>query len=90
MGFDFDFDDRARLLALEHAFGALALISAGNFAANNNMKTSEAVSHFRDAIEGAVYDSKDYPSDVRDVMYNHLKRMFDNVVKMSKHVDIVK
>jgi hypothetical protein len=87
MSADFDFDDVARLLALEHAFSALALISAGNYAQLAGVTPSEAVVQFRNAIEGSVYDAGDRPKEVKDAMRTHLKRMFDHVAVMAKHAD---
>jgi hypothetical protein len=87
MSADFNKDDLARLLALEHAFSALALISAGNFAGLHGVKTVAAVAKFRSAIESSVYDSGDVPKDVRDLMRKHLKRMFDHVEKMAPQAD---
>jgi hypothetical protein len=88
MSSDFDLDDLARLLALEHAFYALALISAGNFSYLANVKPSDAVRTFRSAIEGATYDSSDVPEDARKMMRAHLKRMFDHIEQMAKHADL--
>jgi hypothetical protein len=79
-------DDLARLVALAHAFGILALISAGNFAQLANVKPSEAVKQFRRAIKGSVHDG-DLASDVQVLMRKHLKRIFDNVSDMAKHAD---
>lgn len=87
MSANWSLDDLARLIALEHAFGALALISAGNFAQLANVKPSEAVKQFRTAIEGSVHDG-DIPPDVRDLMRQHLKRIFDNVSDMARHADL--
>ncbi len=87
MSSNFDLDDLARLLALEHAFSALALISAGNFAYLAKVKPSEAVRQFRTAIESSIYDSADTPADVRELMRKHLKRMFDHIVQMAEHAD---
>jgi hypothetical protein len=87
MSSDFDLDDFARLLALEHAFGALTLISAGNFAYLAEVKPSEAIRQFRSAIESSIYDSADTPADVRVLMRKHLKRMFDHIAQMAEHAD---
>ncbi|WP_089174992.1 hypothetical protein [Bosea sp. AS-1] len=87
MSADFDFDDMARLLALEHAFLSIALISAGNFSGLNNVSTSEAVQMFRDAIEGSVYDAGARPKELQVAMSAHLKRMFDHIATMAKHAD---
>lgn len=87
MSSDFDLDDFARLLALEHAFCALALISAGNFSYLAKVKPSEAVRQFRTAIESSIYDSEDMPADVRVLMRKHLGRIFDHIEQMSKHAD---
>ena len=87
MSSNYDLDDLARLLALEHAFGALALISACNFSRLENIKPSEAVAQFRSAIEGSLYDSSDTSKEVRELKRIHLKRMFDHVSEMAKHAD---
>ena len=87
MSDDFGKDDLARLIALEHAFSALALISAGNFAYLANVTPSEAVSRFRSTIEGAIYDRAETPKDIQILMRAHLKRMFDHVAEMAKHAD---
>jgi hypothetical protein len=84
---DFDKDDLARLLALEHAFSTIALISANNFAYLAKIKTSEAVAQFRLATESSIYDAADTPKDVRDLMRSHLKRLFDHVARMAEHAD---
>jgi len=84
---DFDKDDFARLLALEYAFNTLALISASNHAHLSEIKPSQSVSLFREAIEGAMYDSKEYPAELRNLMKKHLKRMFDHVESMAVHAD---
>lgn len=86
MSANWNADDLARLMALEHAFGALTLISASNFAQLANVKPSEAVNQFRTAIESSVLDG-DLPPDVRALMRQHLKRIFDNVSDMAKHAD---
>lgn len=87
MSADFDKDDFARLLALEFAFQAVTLISAGNFAYLANIKPSEAVAQFRASIESSMYDSADRPKEVRDLMLAHLKRIFDHIESMAKHAD---
>jgi len=87
MSSDFDKNDLARLLALEHAFCSLALISASNFAYLAEMKPSEAVQKFRESIEGSLFDSADAPMDVRDLMRVHLGRLFDHVASMARHAD---
>lgn len=86
MSAHYDADDLARLLALEHAFNALALISACNFAHVAKTTPSEAVAHFREAIEGSLYDVADTPEAVRHLMKQHLKRMFDHVSMMAARV----
>lgn len=87
MSADFDADDLARLLALEHAFCSLALISASNFARLNNSKPSEAVAQFRAAIEGSIYDTAEMPPEVGKRMRLHLRRLFDHVAGMAIHAD---
>ena len=87
MSADFDTDDFSRLLALEHAFSALALISACNFAELANIMPSEAVKQFRITIESSIYDSKERPKEVTELMRMHLKRMFDHIESMAKHAD---
>lgn len=94
MNSDFDEDDLARLLALEHAFYATALVSAANFALLENLKvrrapltTAEAVQQFRDAVKSSMFDRKDYSPEIRTLMARHLKRMFDHVASMATAVD---
>jgi len=87
MSADWDADDLARLTALEHAFSALALISASNFAFLANITPSEAVARFRDAIEGAVADAPGRTVDPVAVRA-HLKRMFDHLAVMARHADL--
>ena len=87
MSSDFDRNDLARLLALEHAFCSLALISASNFAYWAEMKPSEAVQKFRESIESSIFDSADAPADVRDLMRVYLGRLFDHVAGMAKQAD---
>lgn len=79
-------DDLARLMALEHAFGALALIGAANFAHNAGVTPLEAVGQIRQAIESAPYDAADTPDAVRALMRAHLKRLFDHVETMAAQV----
>jgi hypothetical protein len=88
MSNDFNQDDLARLLALEHAFCSLALISASNFAFLAATKPSEAVKQFRSAIEGSMLDTKEYSSELNTRMQIHLKRMFDHIAKMAIHADL--
>lgn len=87
MSDDYNLEDFARLLALEHAFYSVALISASNFAFLAKIKPSEAVAQFRSATESSVFDKNDIPNDVKQIMRIHLKRMFDHVSDMEKHVD---
>jgi hypothetical protein len=93
MSSDFDKDDLARLLALEHAFYATALVSAANFARLESLKvdrapltTAEAVQQFREAVESSMFDKKDYCPEIRSLMARHLKRMFDHVASMARAV----
>jgi hypothetical protein len=93
MSADFDRDDLARLLALEHAFYATALVSAANFAnlqnakaGSDEMSTSQAVQMFREGVESSLFDRKDYPTDIRSLISGHLKRMFDHVAGMADQV----
>lgn len=87
MSSDWDDDDFARLLAMEHAFCSLALISANNFASLAQCTTSAAVQQFRSAIEGSIYDTGQVSQETKDLMRQHLKRMFDHVAGMAKHAD---
>lgn len=80
-----DRDDLARLLALEHAFCALTLISASNFAYLAETTPSAAVKQFREAIEGSVYDTGQASKETKAAMKHHLKRMFDHIAEMAKH-----
>lgn len=87
MSDSFDADDLARLIALEHAFNSLALISASNFAFLAKITPSAAVAQFREAVESSVYDSGDMPKEVQTLVREQLKRMFDHVAHMAKHAD---
>ena len=87
MGADWDADDMARLLALEHAFCALALISASNYAYLAETSPSAAVRQFREAIEGSVHDSGQTSATTKAAMRQHLKRMFDHIASMATHAD---
>ncbi|MER8427642.1 hypothetical protein [Mesorhizobium sp. M1403] len=87
MDADWDHDDMARLLALEHAFCALALISASNYAYLAESTPSAAVKQFRAAIEGSVYDSGQASKETQGLMKQHLKRMFDHIAHMAIHAD---
>jgi hypothetical protein len=88
MSNDFNQNDLARLLALEHAFCSLALMSASNFAFLAATKPSDAVNQFRSAIEGSMLDTKEYPKDVNTLMQAHLKRIFDHIAQMAVHADL--
>jgi hypothetical protein len=87
MSADFDNDDLTRLLALEHAFVARALISAGNYARLQGIKPSAAVSQFRASIESSLYDTSDMRDETRDLVRKHLRRMFDHVASMATQFD---
>lgn len=82
-----DHDDLAKLLALEHAFCALALISASNFAHLAETTPRAAVKQFREAIEGSMYDAGQASKETKTAMKHHLKRMFDHIAEMAKHAD---
>ncbi len=86
MSSDWDQDDLARLLALEHAFAALALISAGNFARLDGVRISEAVAQFRDAIVGSIHDTT-LPDGLKEPMHRHLTRLFDHVSAQARLLD---
>jgi len=88
MSANYDEDDFARLLALEYGFEALTLISAVNYAQLAGTKPSAAVSQFRSAIEGAFSDNREIPTELRDLMRQHIKRMFDHVTQMAAHADL--
>ena len=88
MSADFDHDDFARLLALEHIVTASTLISASNFAAISGMKPSEAVSQFRHAVESSLYDTAQITPATRDAMSKHVSRLFDHLHEMSSHADL--
>jgi hypothetical protein len=80
MGADFDKDDLARLVALEHAFYTIALIAAANFAHNAGCKPGEAVAYFRSSVDGFLHDTAVSKEAVRE----HLKRLFDNLTEMAR------
>jgi len=84
MSSDWDADDLARLLALEHAFNTIALISAGNFSYLSETTVLDAVRRFRSATEGAVLDQRDIPPKTAVAIRKHLGRMFDHVEEMAK------
>ena len=86
MSDEWNHDDLARLLALEHAFYSLALISASNYAYLAETTPSAAVKQFRSAIEGSTFDTKQYPPETQRLMREHLKRMFDHVADMANSV----
>lgn len=86
MSADWNSDDFARLLALEHAFSALAVISASNFAYNEKVTSSEAVAMFRHAIASSVEDTTQF-GPAKSLVSGHLKRMFDHVAVMAKMSD---
>ena len=88
MSADFDKSDLARLLALEYAFTTVTLLSASNFAYLANTTTSKAVAQFRQATEGAMYDGSNTPPDVRDLMREHLRRLYDHIATMAEHADL--
>ena len=83
-----DADDFARLLALEHAFNTLALISAGNYAYLSNTSIASAVQQFRSATEGAILDQREVPKGTALAMRKHLARMFDHVSTMANNADL--
>jgi hypothetical protein len=87
MSSDFDADDFARLLALEHLYCSLALMNVANFVAMNDMKPSEAAKLFRHAIEGAVHDGR-VPPAAKASMRKHPGRILDGVQNMAKHTDL--
>jgi len=84
---DWDQGDLARMLALEHAFGAIALMWAGQFAEQHGGKPSQAVMQLRDAILGAALDSKDHNGPLGALINAHLQRMFEHVSNMARHAD---
>ncbi|WP_300530152.1 hypothetical protein [Maricaulis sp.] len=87
MSSDWDADDFARLMALEHAWYAVTLVSAGNYAGMNGIKIKDAVQQLRDAVESSLYDHDDLPGNTRQLMRGHLKRMFDEVEQMAGQAD---
>jgi hypothetical protein len=83
---DFNKDDLARLLALEYAFSALALISASNFAKMQGLAPGEAVGYFPAGIESSLYDTSDMGTETRELVRMRLRRMFDHVATMAEEV----
>jgi hypothetical protein len=79
--------DLARLLALEHAFGVLALVSAGNFSFLAKCTAEDAIKQFREAIEGSMLDTRDIPAEVNLLMRKHLKQLLDHVQLMARNSD---
>jgi hypothetical protein len=77
---DFDKDDLARLVALEHAFYTIALIAAANFAHNAGCKPGEAVAYFRSSADGLLHET----AVSKEAVGEHLKRLFDNLTEMAR------
>jgi hypothetical protein len=87
MSQEWDTSDLARMLALEHAFGALSLMWSCQFAQTAGIKPSEAAAQYRSAILSSLYDAKDYPPSVHALIKQHLEHMLDNLTKMAAHAD---
>ena len=88
MSADFDANDLARLLALEHAFGAIVLVSATNHSFLAEQKPSDSVKQFRSAVIGSTYDDASYPKEFNKLIQSHLERMFDHIESMAQHADL--
>lgn len=82
-----DADDLARLIALEHAFGALTLMWCCQFANQQGSLPSDAASQFRTATLGAVFDSKEHAGELGALVAAHLHRLFSDLEKMTAHAD---
>lgn len=82
-----DADDLARIIALEHAFGAISLMWACQFAHAEQTKPSEAVRQLRTSVVGALYDDKQYTPGIRNAINHHLERLLGNVAGMADHAD---
>ncbi len=84
---DFESDDVVRLLALEHSFCAVALLSAGNYSHLAGISIEEASRRFHAATASPLYDSRSIPKDVRSRMDQHIRRLFDHVAEMARATD---
>lgn len=84
---DWDQDGLARMLALEQAFGVIALMWACQFAEQQGAKPSQAVAQLREAVLSSGLDSKDHRSQVSALIDAHLRRMFEHVGKRAEHAD---
>ncbi len=87
MSSDWDSEDLARLIALESAFGTLALMWAGIFAHHANSKPSAAVKQLRSAMLGSFSDTKEYSDDIEQRVKAHQTRLLDHVERMALHAD---
>jgi hypothetical protein len=87
MSADFDKDDLARLIALEHAFYANMLVNCSVFSHQQGQTITEVVQLFRDSVEGSLLDTRDTPREIRELSSAHLKRMFDHVALMARHAE---
>ena len=77
----------ARMLALEHAFGAISLMWAGMYASNAGCKPSEAVKLFKDSVLSSLYDGKDRSADIISLEKAHLENLLGNLEKMAALAD---
>lgn len=87
MSSNWDDDDLARLIALESAFGTLALMWAGIFAHHANSKPSTAVKQLREAMLGSFADTKEYSGDIGQRVKHHQVRLLGHVERMAQHAD---
>jgi hypothetical protein len=84
---DWDSDDIARLIALESAFGTLALMWAGMYAHHANSKPSAAIKQLRAAMLGSFADTKEYSGDIGQRIKGHQAKLLDHVERMAQHAD---
>lgn len=88
MSNNYDLDDLARLHALEHIVGTVALMCCTSLAIQERGKPSEYVQNLKDALESSLYDKADRPKEMRELTREHVRRLMDNVLQMSKHADL--
>lgn len=81
-----DRDTLARVVALEYAFSAFALMTAGNFAMANGLPVADTVARYKDAAISAMFDESQ-GTDAREMIVGHLKRLFDHIESMARTLD---
>jgi hypothetical protein len=87
MSAEWDADDLARLLALEHAFGVIGLMCASNMAKNMGVSVNELVQELSKVTRSTLYDGKDISVSTRAAMAKHLDKLFAHIGSMAKLSD---